>query len=84
MVRIFSWENHLRRLKDKDEGQRQAAYHFLNPSDCCFFCGEPLGDDLVMWHGDGQIWLHPGCAVALGEHLIKDGLITREGYGVLG
>jgi len=70
-------------LESEDEGERQADYYFLTPGDCCFFCGDPLGDDLVMWQGESQIWLHPECAVTLGAHLVKDGLIDKEGGGIL-
>lgn len=50
--------------------------------DKCFLCDEPLTFPVVFWNGSSgetkyaapalQIWLHPGCAKILGEHLISD------------
>lgn len=62
------------------------ATHQLHPLDRCFFCGDHLpSEEVVYWHGsdeEGQeIWLHPECAVRLGAHLAKDGLIKRMPHG---
>lgn len=50
---------------------------FAQPTDTCFYCGEPLdGEDWIYWHGiadkDQQIWMHPKCAKRLSDHLSKD------------
>lgn len=58
------------------------AIHQLHPLDRCFLCGDHLPSvEVVYWHGSDEkgqeIWLHPDCAVKLGSHLIKDGLVKK-------
>jgi len=31
-----------------------------------------------MWSGETEIWLHAACAVRLGTHLVKDGMLARH------
>jgi hypothetical protein len=47
---------------------------FHRPTDHCFYCFEPLGDDVwIFWDGCGaQIWMHPACAKRLADALNKD------------
>jgi hypothetical protein len=82
MTRIRNYSQHLQETRQKDEshesdGAMNAELHFHSPTNLCFLCGKPLGDDLVHWHGlcenNIQIWLHPECAVRLGKSLIHDG-----------
>jgi hypothetical protein len=82
VARLKSFSAELERTRKSDEvgrtsGAFEATDHFLKPTDCCFFCGEPLTDDVVYWSGrddsNTQIWLHPSCARALSQHLAKDG-----------
>ena len=78
-VRIESYSDFLSRAKTEYEHAADDA-HF-RPTDHCFFCGEPLGDDLVMWQGCDdraqQVWLHRDCAKELGGRLICDALIHK-------
>ena len=48
--------------------------HFHRPTDHCFYCNQPLdGDEWIFWISYGQqIWMHPGCAKRLSDHLNKD------------
>jgi hypothetical protein len=82
MGRYKSYSAALERAQQSDEdGKTNGAFEaetvFMSPSDHCFYCGNPLGDDLVYWRGSDenstQIWMHPKCACELSQHLIKDG-----------
>lgn len=49
----------------------------------CFYCHQTLGDAAddrtVYWSGSTtEIYLHPVCAIQLGTHLIKDGMIAES------
>jgi hypothetical protein len=62
------------------ESARACHLAFLNPTDLCFYCGNPLPcSHLVMWAGIGsEIWMHAACAVTLGLHLVKDGVAAHH------
>jgi len=41
--------------------------------EACFYCGAPVEDPAVTWHGaTGEIWLHIGCVVDLFTRLARD------------
>ena len=57
--------------------QSRVEAEILQPTDRCFYCGEHLrGESLVYWHGNDEtgheIWLHQTCAITLAGHLAKD------------
>jgi hypothetical protein len=70
MARILYWGEYL--LNPPPKTTKDTELGILCPTDLCFYCGEHLKDDLVYWHGELQIWLHPECAFLLGWNLIKD------------
>ena len=70
MARIISYSAY---LQNPPTGtNKEVDLVVLCPTDTCFFCGQPLGDDLVYWQGISQLWLHPKCAFLFGWNLIKD------------
>lgn len=83
MGRIIGFESYI--SSQEDHITSDSILSALRPTDCCFYCNEPLDDDLVFWANDIQIWLHPHCAITLGNHLIKDGIVqTRNDGTILG
>jgi hypothetical protein len=65
----------------EQESARQSSLEFIRPTDRCFYCGELLScEALVFWHGYGaQIWTHAKCALMFSAHLARDGLDAMKG-----
>lgn len=68
-----------------DEAENQ-IYGFKN-YERCYFCGGAIDDhgQWVYWSGadsvrggGGVVYLHPKCAIELGEHLVKDGFLAER------
>ncbi len=65
---------------------RQSSLAFIKPTDWCFYCGERLGcDGLIYWQGGDerhpQIWLHAECASDLVLSLAMDVKSARRHSG---
>mgnify|MGYP001615990403 CR=1 FL=1 len=70
-------------LSEVFENPEEAArlIGLLPPPYDCFYCGGELGEPRAgaYWAGiDSVILLHGGCAVELGTHLVKDGMLTER------
>lgn len=57
----------------------QTPFSFGDPSQGCFYCGQPVSQPWIEWHGQNRnqktfeiIQLHPGCAVELTIRLLRD------------